>query len=375
MSHEIRTPMNGILGMARQLSNTALSPEQKRMLGMIRSSGTSLLVIINDILDLSKIEAGKIELEYQPVELTSLLEELRHLFAAQTEAKGVQLFISATQSDNNLIFDADETRLKQILMNLLGNAVKFTEKGSVALNVTISQQKGDDLTLLFSISDTGIGIAPEHISSLFEAFSQADTSITRRFGGTGLGLTITSKLLALMGSALKVESELGQGTHFYFELSTQVSAHKQQTDVSLQEQNIHEQDLSTLSVLVVEDNEINQVVTEALLNEFGISAISMASDGEQAIAMCEAGAYDIIFMDMQMPVLDGPQATRVIKTLPSYGSVPVVALTANVLSADRQRCFDAGMDDFLTKPIEYEQLSAVLRKWCTDSEPLCDINN
>ena len=375
MSHEIRTPMNGILGMARQLSNTALSTEQRRMLGMIRSSGTSLLVIINDILDLSKIEAGKIELEYQPVELTSLLEELRHLFAEQSHAKGVQLFICATQSDNELIFDADETRLKQVLMNLLGNAVKFTEKGSVALNVTMSQQKGDDLTLLFSISDTGIGIAPEHINSLFEAFAQADTSITRRFGGTGLGLTITSKLLALMGSALKVESELGQGSHFYFELSTQVSAYKQQTDVSLQEQNTHTQDFSTLSVLIVEDNEVNQVVTEALLNEFGISAISIASDGEQAIAMCETGAYDIIFMDMQMPVLDGPQATRVIKSLPNYGSVPVIALTANVLSADRQRCFDAGMDAFLTKPIEYEQLAVVLRKWCTDSEPLCDIKN
>ncbi|MFK3863363.1 ATP-binding protein [Pseudoalteromonas rhizosphaerae] len=364
MSHEIRTPMNGILGMARQLGNTSLTDKQARMLEIIQSSGASLLVIINDILDLSKIDAAKVELENQSIDLHKMLEELKLLFSEQANAKQVQLFVSSPPDEENIFFAGDETRIKQVLINLLGNAIKFTERGSVALSVNIQKEANNELILSFGVSDTGIGISHEHIETLFEAFSQADTSITRRFGGTGLGLAITSKLLALMDAPLKVESELGKGSLFYFELKTQ-RGDKQE---SRQHENTklpapQEIDLSNLNVLVVEDNEINQIVIEALLKEFNITCINIAGDGEQAIAQCEMCAFDIIFMDMQMPVLDGPQATLKIRTMPAFLTTPIIALTANVLGSDKQRCFESGMDDFIAKPINYECLRAVLLKW------------
>ncbi|MBB1333462.1 MULTISPECIES: ATP-binding protein [unclassified Pseudoalteromonas] len=365
MSHEIRTPMNGILGMARQLGNTSLTDKQARMLEIIQSSGASLLVIINDILDLSKIEAAKVELENQSIDLHKMLDELKLLFSEQANAKQVQLFVSSPTDEENIIFAGDETRIKQVLINLLGNAIKFTERGSVALNVNVQKEANNELILSFGVSDTGIGISHEHIETLFEAFSQADTSITRRFGGTGLGLAITSKLLALMDAPLKVESELGKGSLFYFELKTQrgdKQASRQHENTKLPAP--QEIDLSNLNVLVVEDNEINQIVIEALLKEFNITCINIAGDGEQAIAQCEMCAFDIIFMDMQMPVLDGPQATVKIRTMPAFLTTPIIALTANVLGSDKQRCFESGMDDFIGKPISYECLRAVLLKWC-----------
>lgn len=366
MSHEIRTPMNGILGMARQLSRTTLTSEQSKMLNLIQSSGASLLVIINDILDLSKIEASKIELESEPVELSYLLEELKHLFQEQANSKDIQLFISSNPEIKELVFLADETRLKQVLINLLGNAVKFTERGSVSLTINIEEVGLDEVSLMFNVSDTGIGIANEHLSTLFEAFSQADTSITRRFGGTGLGLTISNKLLNLMGAPLQVESELGKGSHFYFSLKakrTLTSMGIDHDDVKLM-QHAEEIDLSNINVLVVEDNDINQIVIEAMLNEFNITSINMASNGQEAIMQCELGIFDIIFMDMQMPILDGPQATIKIRELSAFKQTPIIALTANVLSADKQRCFDAGMNDYIAKPLESDALRSILVKWC-----------
>lgn len=368
MSHEIRTPMNGILGMVRQLSNTPLTDKQTRMLEIIQSSGASLLVIINDILDLSKIEASKVELEVQAIDLNKMLEELKLLFCEQAKAKQVQLYVSSNVDEEHIIFAGDETRIKQILINLLGNAIKFTERGSIALNVNIDKKANEQLLLSFSVSDTGIGISPAHIDTLFEAFSQADTSITRRFGGTGLGLAITSKLLALMDAPLQVESELGKGSLFYFEFESekvypQPISHNEDSDLVAKK----EFDLSHLNVLVVEDNEVNQIVIEALLKEFSITFINIASDGQQAIEQCEMYAFDIILMDMQMPVLDGPQATLKIRQMPAYLKTPIIALTANVLASDKQRCFDAGMNDFITKPINYECLQTILLKYATPS--------
>ncbi|MCF2922108.1 ATP-binding protein [Pseudoalteromonas sp. APAL1] len=366
MSHEIRTPMNGILGMARQLSRTTLTPEQSKMLHLIQSSGASLLVIINDILDLSKIEASKIELESEPVDLSYLLEELKHLFQEQADSKNIQLYISTTPEVEKLAFLADETRLKQVLINLLGNAVKFTERGSVSLTVNIQEIGLDEVKLTFNVSDTGIGIASEHLNTLFEAFSQADTSITRRFGGTGLGLTISNKLLDLMEAPLQVESTLGEGSHFYFSLlakRTLSSMDLDHKDASLTTPK-EDIDLSNINALVVEDNDINQIVIEAMLNEFNITSINMANNGQEAVEQCELGVFDIIFMDMQMPVLDGPQATVKIREFSAFKHTPIIALTANVLSADKQRCFDAGMDDYIAKPLEYDALRSILLKWC-----------
>ncbi|WP_286258630.1 ATP-binding protein [Pseudoalteromonas apostichopi] len=369
MSHEIRTPMNGILGMARQLRRTTLTPEQVKMLNIIQSSGSGLLVIINDILDISKIEASKIELESIPVHLNSMLDELMHLFKEQAQNKHINFNISIAEAQQDCIFFADETRLKQVLINLLGNAIKFTEKGSVSLDIRINRGQSDDLKIKFSVVDTGIGIAKENLSKLFEAFSQADTSITRRFGGTGLGLAISSKLLNLMDAPLHVESDLGQGSHFYFELkTTQVFEQSEFEAANIQEAEEEQADFSSLNVLVVEDNDINQVVIEAMLNEFGIRTIKIAGDGEQAVALCKENSqqnnFDIIFMDMQMPVLDGPQATVLIRKIPAYEDTPIIALTANVLEADKQRCFAAGMSDFIAKPIDYQCVKTVLFKWC-----------
>jgi len=366
MSHEIRTPMNGILGMARQMARTTLTSEQSKMLHLIQSSGASLLVIINDILDLSKIEASKIELESEPVDLGYLLEELKHLFQEQADSKNIQLYISTTPEVEKLAFLADETRLKQVLINLLGNAVKFTERGSVSLTVNIQEIGLDEVKLTFNVSDTGIGIASEHLSTLFEAFSQADTSITRRFGGTGLGLTISNKLLNLMEAPLQVESVLGEGSHFYFDLKAKRTLSSMDLDhedilLTTSKEVI---DLSNINALVVEDNDINQIVIEAMLNEFNITSINMANNGQEAVEQCELGVFDIIFMDMQMPVLDGPQATLKIREISAFKHTPIIALTANVLSADKQRCFDAGMDDYIAKPLEYDALRAILLKWC-----------
>ncbi len=366
MSHEIRTPMNGILGMARQLSRTTLTPEQSKMIHLIQSSGASLLVIINDILDLSKIEASKIELESEPVDLSYLLEELKHLFQEQANSKNIQLCISTSPEVEKLAFLADETRLKQVLINLLGNAVKFTERGSVSLTVNIQEIGLDEVKLTFNVSDTGIGIASEHLSTLFEAFSQADTSITRRFGGTGLGLTISNKLLDLMEAPLQVESVLGEGSHFYFDLKSKRTLASMDFDhdsavLMSQKEDI---DLSNINALVVEDNDINQIVIEAMLNEFNITSINMANNGQEAVEQCELGVFDIIFMDMQMPVLDGPQAAVKIREFSAFKHTPIIALTANVLSADKQRCFDAGMDDYIAKPLKYDALRSILLKWC-----------
>jgi len=365
MSHEIRTPMNGILGMARQLNNTTLTDKQARMLEIIQSSGSSLLVIINDILDLSKIDAEKIVLESKPINLNKLLDEMRHLFSDQVMTKNVSLFVSSNTEKENTIFLGDETRLKQVLINLTGNAVKFTERGSVALNVSVQLGNEGRVKLLFDVSDTGIGIDKENIDTLFEAFSQADTSITRRFGGTGLGLAITSKLLGIMQAPLQVESELGKGSRFYFELNTYLGEELAAPVNTFKDKSLEQEiDFSHLHVLVVEDNKINQIVIEALLNELTITAITLAGDGKQAIEQCELCDYDLILMDMQMPVLDGPQATKEIRKIPNYYDTPIIALTANVLAKDKQQCFDAGMNDFLAKPIDYECLKAMLLRWC-----------
>ncbi|MDP5254102.1 MULTISPECIES: ATP-binding protein [unclassified Vibrio] len=360
MSHEIRTPMNGVLGMAWQLSTTELSASQRRMLEIIQSSGNSLLVIINDILDLSKIEAGKIELEHLPISLQKLCEELEHLFRHQAEEKGIQLFVNASSKDT--YFLGDETRIKQVLMNLLSNAIKFTDQGRVALDIDIDKQDDNKQLLTFRVTDSGIGIDDNNIKTLFDAFSQADTSITRRYGGTGLGLTITSKLLSLMQTELNIDSQLGKGSCFYFTLDSEAP---QRQDFGSLEQVIPapSTDFSHLKILVAEDNEINQVVIESLLHNLNITTIVIVDDGKQAVEQCQAEHFDLILMDMQMPVLDGLQATSQIKQLAAYQNTPIIALTANVLETDKQLCLSVGMCDFLTKPLDFYKLEAMLVKW------------
>ena len=362
MSHEIRTPMNGVLGMAAQLQETDLSEKQKEMLDVITSSGLSLLVVINDILDLSKIEANKIDLEKQPIDLEKMFRTLEFFFKKQALDKGVKL--SFEVPNQRVVFLGDETRLKQVLINILGNAIKFTDNGEVVVNVKAVIQANKKVNLLFSITDTGIGIEAEYLDRLFDAFSQADTSITRKFGGTGLGLTITSKLLKLMGSELKVDSQVGCGSKFYFEMEAEVSDQEETiSDEPYKTPTTETFDYSQLKVLVAEDNKTNQIVIKGLLSKLNVGSIVVAEDGERAIEQCLEHEFDLIFMDMQMPVKDGLQATLEIKSLNKNNQTPVIALTANVFEEDRKRCAEVGMCDFLGKPINLSQLEGILIKW------------
>ncbi|WP_067098346.1 hybrid sensor histidine kinase/response regulator [Marinomonas atlantica] len=368
MSHEIRTPMNGILGMASQLSHTDLVAQQKEMLNIIMSSGESLLVIINDILDVSKIEAGKIELEQRPIGLNALLKDIELLFKGQATAKGIQLSVRTCPTNQSVAFVGDETRIKQILMNLLGNAIKFTDHGEVALTAHAEVDSDDKMTLLFSVTDTGIGIDPDNIEKLFGAFAQADTSITRKFGGTGLGLTITSQLLSLMGSKLEVESDVKKGSRFFFEIETeQCSLAVPDTQAEKNDTSSEKADYSNLKVLVAEDNKTNQIVVKGFLSKLKVGSITLAEDGEQAINICKKEVFDLIFMDMQMPVVDGLQATMEIKKMDDYRNVPIIALTANVFEEDKKQCEEAGMCDFVGKPINLTQLESILDKWSRQS--------
>lgn len=364
MSHEIRTPMNGILGMATQLSDTHLTDSQKEMLDIITSSGQSLLVIINDILNLSKIEADKIELENNPVVLSKLLKDLELLFKGLAVSKGIHLSTKNQLEMEDIVFTGDETRIKQVLINLLGNAIKFTDQGEVILAAEVSKGPKESISVMFSVTDTGMGIEQEYVEKLFDAFSQADTSITRKFGGTGLGLTIASKLLTLMGSELKVESEVAKGSTFFFAIETSIcEAEKQVPPIQKGDNALEKIDYSQLTILVAEDNKTNQIVLKGFLNRLGVNAITIAQDGEEAILLCKAGHFDLIFMDMQMPVKDGLQATVEIKQMTTYRDVPIIALTANVLEEDKKRCLDVGMCDFIGKPINVALLESALNTW------------
>ncbi|MBL54457.1 MAG: hybrid sensor histidine kinase/response regulator [Alteromonadaceae bacterium] len=361
MSHEIRTPMNGILGMVGLLSKTKLAAEQKEMLDIIDSSGKSLLVILNDILDFSKIDSGKIRLEHAPFDLFKMLIELNHLFKPLATEKGIDFSIPRLDSLHQQCFIGDVTRIKQVLINLLSNAIKFTSQGSVSLEVIQHDvdEEYQEINVSFAVIDTGIGIEPDQLNSLFDAFSQADSSITRRFGGTGLGLSISNKLLMLMGASLEVDSAPGEGSRFSFDLTLPISTAERKLDLRQSDRTTFNFD-GGKQVLIAEDNEINQLVVKAMLRNFGLTNIAMANNGKEAVEYCKSNHVDVIFMDMQMPEMDGLEATRKIRRLPNHNRTPIIALTANVLPEDSAACLSAGMNHFLTKPIDEDALRQAL---------------
>jgi signal transduction histidine kinase/ActR/RegA family two-component response regulator len=358
MSHEIRTPMNGILGMTQILERDTLGPEQKAMVRQIRESGNSLLYIINDILDFSKIEAGQLRMDSQPFELPQVLDRLSNLLQPGAAAKGLQFDIEAPTPTPPLLL-GDPLRLEQVLINLVGNAVKFTETGGVTLAVLPLSANADTVGLRFEVRDTGIGIDREALANLFQPFSQADASITRRFGGTGLGLVISKRLVELMGGQLHVDSESGQGSTFWFDVALpratlETTAAIQPAEA--QTQQIGPQ-LAGLKVLAVDDNRINLMVLEKALQREG-ATVTLAADGHQALQILreKIGDFDVVLMDIQMPVMDGLTATREIRLDPMLARVPVVALTAGVLAEEREAARAAGMDAFLTKPLDLRQM-------------------
>ncbi|MBK6998472.1 MAG: PAS domain S-box protein [Rhodoferax sp.] len=359
MSHEIRTPMNGIIGMANILRRQGVTAQQARHLDTIDASAQLLLSVINDVLDISKIEAGKLTLEQAPVVVGSLLVNISSILSERVKAKGIHLLIETGHLPPNLV--GDPTRLQQALLNYATNAVKFTETGSVTLRARKEDETAESVRLRFEVTDTGIGIDPETMSRLFSAFEQADNSMTRKYGGTGLGLAITRRLAELMGGEAGAESTPGVGSTFWFTArlmkSGEAPATPKETAVDAEAE--IKRRYPGQRILIADDEPVNREFAKMLLEDAGL-IIDTAADGVEAVAMVQEARYMAIFMDMQMPRLSGITATQDIRQLPGYRDTPIIAMTANAFAEDKARCMEAGMSDFLVKPFNPDALFAIL---------------
>ena len=363
MSHEIRTPLNGIIGMTHILRRTAVSAVQAERLDKINTSAEHLLATINDILDLSKIEAGKVDLEHAQVDIGALLTNTKSIMSARAQAKGIDLRIESETCAS--VLQGDPTRLQQALLNYVGNAIKFTEDGTITLRALPHDEGNELVRVRFEVEDTGIGIAPEVLARLFTPFEQADNSTTRKYGGTGLGLAITQRLAELMGGEAGVESKTGVGSTFWFTACLRKKGQEdeliKQTAMGDAEQLIRQHHRGR-PVLLVDDEPVNLEVSKTFLEDSGL-IVDTAEDGAQAVRLAREESYAVILMDMQMPNMSGIEATKKIRELSIHRNTPILAMTANAFAEDKARCLEAGMNDFIIKPFNPDALFAKMLKW------------